>query len=68
MLVTALSPKIGYDNAAKIAKTALKNKTTLKHETLKSGLIDEKNYNKIVNPKNDFSELIRFKCISNYFC
>ena len=51
MLVTALTPKIGYDNAAKIAKRALKNKTTLKYETLKSGLIDEKEYNKIVNPK-----------------
>ena len=51
MLVTALAPKIGYDNAAKIAKNALKNKTTLKKEALKSGLIDEKNYNKIVNPK-----------------
>ena len=51
MLVTALAPKIGYDNAAKIAKTALKNNTTLKHETLKTGLIDEKDYNKIVNPK-----------------
>ena len=51
MLVTALAPHIGYDNAAKIAKTALKNKTTLKEETLKTGLIEEKNYNKIVNPK-----------------
>ena len=51
MLVTALSPKIGYDNAAKIAKKALKNKTTLKYETLKSGLIGEKEYDKIVNPK-----------------
>ena len=51
MLVTALAPHIGYDNAAKIAKTALKNNTTLKHESLKSGLIDEKRYNKIVNPK-----------------
>ena len=51
MLVTALAPHIGYDNAAKIAKTALKNNTTLKHEALKSGLINEKNYNKIVNPK-----------------
>ncbi len=51
MLVTALSPKIGYDNAAKIAKMALKNKTTLKYETLKSGLISEKDYDKIVNPK-----------------
>jgi fumarate hydratase, class II len=51
MLVTALAPKIGYDNAAKIAKTALKNKTTLKTEALKSGLISEKDYNKIVDPK-----------------
>ena len=39
MLVTALSPKIGYDNAARIAKLAHKNGTTLKHEVLKSGLI-----------------------------
>ena len=37
MLVTALAPHIGYDNAATIAKTALKNGTTLKHETLKTG-------------------------------
>jgi len=51
MLVTALSPKIGYDNAAKIAKKALKNKTTLKHETLKTGLISENEYDRIVNPK-----------------
>ncbi len=51
MLVTSLAPHIGYDNAAKIAKNALKNKTTLKHEAIKSGLINEKQYNKIVNPK-----------------
>jgi len=51
MLVTALSPKIGYDNAARIAKRALKNKTTLKYETLKTGLVNEKDYNKIINPK-----------------
>ena len=51
MLVTALAPKIGYDNAAKIAKKALKNNTTLKYETLKSGLISKKDYEKIVNPK-----------------
>jgi len=51
MLVTALAPKIGYDNAAKIAKSALKNKTTLKAEALKTGLINEKDYKKIVNPK-----------------
>ena len=51
MMVTALAPKIGYDNAAKIAKNALKNGTTLKQETIKSGLIKEKDYLKIVNPK-----------------
>ena len=51
MLVTALSPKIGYDNASKIAKTAHKNSTTLKEETLKTGLINELEYNKIVDPK-----------------
>ena len=51
MLVTALAPTIGYDNAAKIAKTALKNKTTLKFEALKTGLINEKDYDKIVDPK-----------------
>ena len=50
MLVTALAPKIGYDNAAKIAKTALKNRTKLKYETLKTGLINEKEYDQIVNP------------------
>ena len=51
MLVTALAPHIGYDNAAKIAKIALKNGTTLKHETLKTGLISEKNYENVVDPK-----------------
>jgi len=51
MLVTALAPHIGYDKAAKIAKTALKNDTTLKFETLKTGLIKEKDYDKIVDPK-----------------
>ena len=51
MLITALTPHIGYDNSAKIAKRALKNNTTLKEEALKTGLIDEKNYDRIVNPK-----------------
>ncbi len=52
MLVTALAPKIGYDKAAKIAKAAHKNGTTLKHEILKSGLVEEKEYDKIMNPLN----------------
>ena len=51
MLVTALAPHIGYDKSAKIAKAALRNKTTLKEEALKSGLINEKDYAKIVDPK-----------------
>ena len=51
MLVTALAPKVGYDNAAKIAKKAYKNGTTLKEETIKSGLVNEKEYDKIVDPK-----------------
>tara|TARA_B100001057_G_scaffold372191_1_gene376348 strand:+ start:598 stop:1986 length:1389 start_codon:yes stop_codon:yes gene_type:complete len=55
MLVTALAPHIGYDNAAKIAKTALKNGTTLKTEALKTGLVNEKDYKKIVNPKKMIS-------------
>ena len=50
MLVTALVPKIGYDNAAKIAKKALNNNTKLKYEAVKSGLINEKEYDRIVNP------------------
>ena len=51
MLVTALAPHIGYDQASKIAKNALKNNTSLKYEALKTGLINEKNYEKIVDPK-----------------
>ena len=51
MLVTALAPHIGYDNAAKIAKKAQKNNTTLKKEALNSGLINEKEFNRIVDPK-----------------
>jgi len=55
MLVTALAPHIGYDTAAKIAKTALKNGTTLKAEAIKTGLVSEKEYHKIVNPKKMIS-------------
>ena len=50
MLVTALAPKIGYDKAAKIAKLAHKNGTSLKYEAVNSGLISEKEFTKIVNP------------------
>ena len=50
MIVTALAPKIGYDNAAKIAKKAHKNGTTLKEEVLKTNLISAKDYEKIMDP------------------
>ncbi|MCW5872768.1 MAG: class II fumarate hydratase, partial [Candidatus Eremiobacteraeota bacterium] len=51
MLVTALAPKIGYDTAAKIAKTAHKNGTTLREEALKEG-ISEADFDAIVRPEN----------------
>ena len=51
MLVTALAPIIGYDKAAEIAKKALKNNTTLKDEIIKSGLMSENEYHKIVDPR-----------------
>ena len=50
MLVTALAPTIGYDYAAKIAKKALEKGTRLKEETIKSGLISEKDYDVIIDP------------------
>ncbi|MCR5858512.1 class II fumarate hydratase [Mesorhizobium sp. J428] len=51
MLVTALAPTIGYDNAAKIAKTAHKNGTTLREEALKTGLVSASDYDRIVRPE-----------------
>ena len=51
MLVTALAPKYGYDRAAKIAKTAHKNGTTLREEALKDG-IDGADFDAIVRPEN----------------
>ena len=50
MLVTALAPKIGYDQAANIAKLAHKKGTTLKEEVIKAGLLKEKDYDKIMDP------------------
>tara|TARA_B110000008_G_scaffold68636_1_gene69442 strand:- start:41884 stop:43278 length:1395 start_codon:yes stop_codon:yes gene_type:complete len=55
MLVTALTPLIGYDHAALIAKKAHKNGTSLKEEALKSGLIDEKTFDLTINPKKMIS-------------
>ena len=55
MLVTALAPRIGYDNAAKIAKKALKKGTKLKDEAINSGLIGEKEYLELIDPKKMIS-------------
>ncbi len=52
MLVTALAPEIGYDNATKVAKTAHKNKTTLKHEAIELGFVDEETFDRVVRPEN----------------
>lgn len=52
MLVTALTPAIGYDAAAKLAKAAHKNGTTLREEALKSGLVTEADYDRLVRPEN----------------
>ncbi len=52
MLVTALAPKVGYDNAAKIAKTAHKNGTTLREEALKTGLVTPAEFDAIVRPED----------------
>jgi fumarate hydratase, class II len=52
MLVTALVPKIGYDNAAKIAKAAHKNGTTLREEALKTGLVTAEQFDAIVRPED----------------
>jgi len=52
MLVTALAPKIGYDNAAKIAKTAHKNGTTLKEEALKGGYVTADEFDRLVRPED----------------
>jgi fumarate hydratase, class II len=51
MLVTALAPKIGYDNAAKIAKTAHRNGTTLREEAVKGGYVSTEEFDRLVDPK-----------------
>ena len=52
MLVTALAPTIGYDNATKVAKTAHKNGTTLKEEAIALGFVDAETFERVVRPEN----------------
>lgn len=50
MLVTALSPVIGYDKGSQIAHYALDNNLTLKHAALKLGFVTEQEFDRIVDP------------------
>ena len=52
MLVTALAPRIGYDNAAKIAKTAHRNGTTLRQEAVGGGYVTDAEFDEYVRPEN----------------
>tara|TARA_B100001248_G_scaffold262733_1_gene261899 strand:- start:20170 stop:21564 length:1395 start_codon:yes stop_codon:yes gene_type:complete len=52
MLVTALNPHVGYDNAAKIAKTAYENGTTLKEEAVNLGILSAEQFDEYVRPEN----------------
>ncbi|GGE50459.1 fumarate hydratase class II [Marinicauda pacifica] len=51
MLVTALAPKIGYDNATEVAKTAHKNGTTLREEAIRLGFVTETEFDEVVRPE-----------------
>src|SRR4029079_7753102 len=50
MLVTALAPKIGYDSAAKVAKAAHANGTTLREEAVRLGLVSPSEFDRLVRP------------------
>ena len=51
MLVTALNPHIGYEKSAQIAKAAYKNGTSLKEEAIRLGFLTEKEFDRLINPK-----------------
>jgi fumarate hydratase class II len=57
MLVTALNPHIGYDNAAKIAKKAHKDGTTLKEAALALGLVTSEQFDQWVRPEKMVGEI-----------
>ncbi|MGZ5009235.1 MAG: class II fumarate hydratase, partial [Methylobacter sp.] len=52
MLVTALAPRIGYDNAATIAKRAFKNRSTLRAEAVSGGFVTEQEFDRLVRPED----------------
>jgi fumarate hydratase class II len=51
MLVTALAPKIGYDNAAQVAKAAQANGTTLREEAIRLGFVTAKEFDRVIRPE-----------------
>jgi len=51
MLVTALAPRLGYDNAAKIAKAAHANGTTLREEAIRLQLLEKEEFDALVRPE-----------------
>ena len=51
MLVTALAPEIGYDNATRVAKAAHKNGTTLREEAINLGFVDAETFDRVVRPE-----------------
>lgn len=55
MLVTALAPTIGYDNATKVAKTAHRNGTTLREEAIALGFVDGETFDRVVRPEDMIS-------------
>lgn len=57
MLVTALSPHIGYENAAKVAKNAYKKGISLKQSAMELGLISEKDFDRLINPSDMVNEI-----------
>lgn len=57
MLVTALSPHIGYENAAKVAKNAYKKGISLKQSAMELGLISEKDFDRLINPADMVNEI-----------
>ena len=65
MLVTALNPYIGYENAAKIAKTAHAEGTTLKEAALKTGLLTEEQFDEYVDPSKMIGKVIRLQLSTN---
>ena len=57
MLVTALNPHIGYENAAKVAKTAFRERLTLREAAVKLGFLTGEEFDRIVRPEKMVSPI-----------